>query len=683
MKKTVRILTAAILVISLLSGAVYSLAANPFAGHWAEATLTRAKSDALILGGDAGIDPDVPLSGAQMVTILCRVFSGSTTADLTEVSGITKSAWYYGAAAQAASMGFLKATNGWLRLETSVSRSRAFLALAEAFQLIGAQTDTSGLSQYADSGALAGRTKMAAAALTAAGYVKGDGNALRIDNNMSLSEFLTILYRIIPNYHKPAAADPAPGGTVISDNNAVTGKKFSDGVYFDGTTSSVSLIGDTIPRAVLRCDSLKSLTVLNSRIDRLVFAAGGGDVSFTPGSDSTIRTVVVGDGQGTVTLGGHLSDIEVTGSGRSVVVTSSVQNLLVSGSSCSITLNAGVTVANLQILGAGTGNTVTVNGTCTQCDVYGAGNVLKGSGTVEKLGNHSENSQISVKPTHLDDNPHYGLSGIQLSVSAPDKLPPYKTLSASVAISGAGSGQTCTALWYLDDALISKSDVKLGNTTLTVSYPAKNTGSAPQTVTLSFVLYFEDPAAGYEMKRADRDFVLDPPGSFDPNDVFHLVTSDYQGDFTTAWTQARDFSSDLKTAWVDLKGYYSKTNYLVWVNIAYQRANVFIGSAGNWTLVKSFLVGTGSPGRDTPTGTFSILGRDPYGWTSDTYTVKPVVYFYSYAYAFHSRLYYPGTTEIEDDSIGFPVSHGCVRMYDEDVAWIYDNVPTGTTVVVY
>jgi lipoprotein-anchoring transpeptidase ErfK/SrfK len=56
---------------------------------------------------------------------------------------------------------------------------------------------------------------------------------------------------------------------------------------------------------------------------------------------------------------------------------------------------------------------------------------------------------------------------------------------------------------------------------------------------------------------------------------------------------------------------------------------------------------------------------------------------FSNSLGFHSRLYYPGTTTVNDARIGFPVSHGCIRMYTEDVEWFYDNIPVGTTVVVY
>ena len=37
----------------------------------------------------------------------------------------------------------------------------------------------------------------------------------------------------------------------------------------------------------------------------------------------------------------------------------------------------------------------------------------------------------------------------------------------------------------------------------------------------------------------------------------------------------------------------------------------------------------------------------------------------------------------ESDSIGRAVTHGCIRLRDEAIAWLYENVPLGTKVVVY
>ncbi|MEO7082872.1 MAG: L,D-transpeptidase [Gemmatimonadaceae bacterium] len=35
------------------------------------------------------------------------------------------------------------------------------------------------------------------------------------------------------------------------------------------------------------------------------------------------------------------------------------------------------------------------------------------------------------------------------------------------------------------------------------------------------------------------------------------------------------------------------------------------------------------------------------------------------------------------DSIGMAATHGCVRLRDEDIQWLYDNVPVGTRVYIY
>ena len=37
----------------------------------------------------------------------------------------------------------------------------------------------------------------------------------------------------------------------------------------------------------------------------------------------------------------------------------------------------------------------------------------------------------------------------------------------------------------------------------------------------------------------------------------------------------------------------------------------------------------------------------------------------------------------ESESIGRAVTHGCIRLRDEAIAWLYENVPLGTKVVVY
>ena len=51
-------------------------------------------------------------------------------------------------------------------------------------------------------------------------------------------------------------------------------------------------------------------------------------------------------------------------------------------------------------------------------------------------------------------------------------------------------------------------------------------------------------------------------------------------------------------------------------------------------------------------------------------------------YLFHSTTYYHNGA-VADSRLGLALSHGCVRLNINNAKWIYDTVPTGSTVVVY
>ena len=93
--------------------------------------------------------------------------------------------------------------------------------------------------------------------------------------------------------------------------------------------------------------------------------------------------------------------------------------------------------------------------------------------------------------------------------------------------------------------------------------------------------------------------------------------------------------------------------------------------------------GSGKPSTPTIRGVFAVTYKQS-SWNYGSYYCGPVVRFHG-GYAFHSRLeYWPmGSGRFYDGRIGFPISHGCLRMYDDDIWFIYNNIPGGTTVVVH
>lgn len=138
-----------------------------------------------------------------------------------------------------------------------------------------------------------------------------------------------------------------------------------------------------------------------------------------------------------------------------------------------------------------------------------------------------------------------------------------------------------------------------------------------------------------------------------------------------------------KNNFINKRGYASGTGYLIWVNRAAQTVNVFTGNKNNWNIVREMRCATGASATPTPAGITYITYKQRDGWTTDRYTVKPVVRFYpNSGYAFHSILYYPGTAKIKDGRLGRPASHGCVRMAGPDIWWLFNNVPVRSTVVI-
>lgn len=142
----------------------------------------------------------------------------------------------------------------------------------------------------------------------------------------------------------------------------------------------------------------------------------------------------------------------------------------------------------------------------------------------------------------------------------------------------------------------------------------------------------------------------------------------------------KDYTAHVKTSYVNAKGYKSSTNYLVWTSLYTQRVNIYRGSKGNWTLIRSGRCSSGKSKTFTPMGVFKV-GKKEKGWFYRAYYVKPVVHF-SGKNSFHSRLYKNGKKRrMYDGTMGKPGSHGCIRLMDSDINFLYKSVPKGSTVV--
>lgn len=101
---------------------------------------------------------------------------------------------------------------------------------------------------------------------------------------------------------------------------------------------------------------------------------------------------------------------------------------------------------------------------------------------------------------------------------------------------------------------------------------------------------------------------------------------------------------------------------------------------------KIFVCSTGAEGHETPTGTFSI--SDKYEWRLmvDGSYAQYATRIYK-GIMFHSVPYFSQSKDDleteEFNKLGSAASLGCIRLAVEDIKWIYDNCPKGTTVMIY
>lgn len=146
-------------------------------------------------------------------------------------------------------------------------------------------------------------------------------------------------------------------------------------------------------------------------------------------------------------------------------------------------------------------------------------------------------------------------------------------------------------------------------------------------------------------------------------------------------TTDEDYEEENKVEFVNSMGYDSPTEMLVWVSLYAQKVNVFTGYKGNWELEETFDCASGKNESPSTTGTYyynALVERWDLG---ETYC-KPVLV-YNGGEAFTSQPYDLETEKIADDTMGEPVSGGAIRMLEEDIAWMEENLQMNTMIVVY
>lgn len=665
------------------------------AGHWAEDALNRAVSLGLLNGVDGKMLPDNAVKRSEAIVILNRALGADVADNTSGLTGTPQNAWYVNDLGKAIHLGLIDANDG-RNFNTASTRAEAFEPLARAFAYDRAEAAEDELSVFTDTNNMTDAQRHAAAALVAAGIVNGEtATTLNPQGQLTRAQFVTMLLRIIGTFPADTAETAQPGGTLVTAAEATLTDTQSNSDYiFACDTTAIKIDGATLGgRVVLKGGEAAELTAGNNSSIAVLAADPAGTADITLDDDSSVVTLVIAGTGGAVSFDGAATNIEITASGRTIDLSGmEADTLTVTGSGNTIVVDDSIQA--VAVNGGAKNNTLTLNTSVDTLLVAGVGTRVDGSGKADTVDIRAINCEVSIDSNSTTENIDKGLDGVSIQIGVPEKVLPGGSLLTQVSFTGVTEDKICSAQWYQDGEPIANygndhfelTAGKVSNHTTYFTF----TKDMKTSVTMGFKLTYDNPSTGEtEEVYAEKTVPIENYSDEwyyerDVNRVLNLVSSVYAGNYTTAYAVNGDYSQTEKEIWINAKGYSSNTQYLLWINRAYQHVNVFQGSKGNWKMIKSFLVGTGAAGTPTPTGLTTVSYKSAGGWTTGTYTVRPVVGFYpGTGYAFHSRLCYPGTDTEYDFSAGYPVSHGCVRMYKSDIQWIYNNIPVGTAVVIF
>ncbi len=123
-----------------------------------------------------------------------------------------------------------------------------------------------------------------------------------------------------------------------------------------------------------------------------------------------------------------------------------------------------------------------------------------------------------------------------------------------------------------------------------------------------------------------------------------------------------------------IRNYGSSSSWLIAVNKSTHKVGVYKGGRGSWSLKYYWSCVTGASGSPTIEGSFLTPGYKKMSLSTDSrarYCTQ-----IRGGYFFHTIL-------ASNSELGNSLSHGCIRLATSNAKWIYNNIPSGTRVVIY
>lgn len=663
-----------------------------FPNDWSrEALIFAVKNN--ILAGDQkhNLNPDKNITRAEMAAVLVRMLVASGTADLSGFKDVNSADWYYTELSAAYAAGIFSGTGpSTMEPNAPLTREQAIVVLTRAFGI--ADTDRTSYTKFSDADRISSYARDAVSAMAKQGLLSGysDGG-VHPQSNITRAEIAQLIYNLFDCIADTPEDIPASGRVLYRGTASLPDPFKLDGSLviaqpYAGTLSPSDW--DISGTLSVRCGAEVTADFSNLKAGQLVFAPAGGklvsslDTTFIGGSvdfTGSAKTLTVLSGNNTFT--GSCDEL-ILRNNAYLIMTGDVAGDIIAKSGSALVLHG-----NAASIQAGSSVGMTVSGDVgsislgQKCNLHSYGKV--GSISIgDSCAVILEKDMDSIEIT--SSNVHLTLNGRVEKVLAKGKntlidgdgrvgeLSFYSTTTFTVAC------DSTVDLWEqeykhdFDEALSTVKTLKIpciaqSNTNL-YQYNGGSgyLGTIAKGETVYNLTWPDGPYMLVSTSSGQRGWV---------NRYSFFIDADHM-----SFDGSLDYPVGTKEGFVDLMNYSSPTNYLIWISRYTQKVIIFTGSKGNWKVFKTFPCATGSAYTPTPEGVYNIYAKT-WMWDFHGYIVNNISLFYG-GMAFHSYLLnYDGSDY--NSSLGRPMSHGCIRMNPAEAAYIHDNIPEKTTVVVY
>ncbi len=673
---------------------------------------------------------------AELAAMLVRLFGAQKLDALTAFTDVPEKAWYHDEMAKAVAMGIYKGSGSKLNPTNRITREEAFVVLARAFGVTASTTEA--LNKAPDKDQVSAWARYNVAGMLESGLVNGysDGS-LKPKGYITRQELAQVLYNALDCITDDPEALTGTRCLYTGPASALEGRKIDGSLIISCpdtenlTLNDLSVAGrlvlhlHEVDKAVIGTDaetvslcSPTELTLTNpvktinclrdggslranaelAIIDANAVLHGNYDEVFclTGGTIAADAKVSELEAVCNITVDGTVDELHARRKCSAIQGSGSIGTLYKYTDNLTVSPSVGKTVDRVD---AGLSGVKITSGPAP--DVYYDIPTVKVTGTVSGV----NTTQVFGVPDGVRIcTVTYRYNGKVLKTDKNFRLVEGATLSCEVTpkhhYMTAEEQSVSVTISYQDQTVTGALKMRtLGMNTPLKQAEGIRTAYVNARVLRTTTVYAYSSLSGYVTTIYAGDVVhfIKSNGSTslveteDGSKRGWVSDSALQISWRTYHNDSVEYTKEAKEAFVNqLHDYSSSTNYLVWANLYTTTVNIFQGSKGNWKLIMSGECTIGAPNTPTRPGVYSIYSKTRYWSFNDDATGRTDVSRCNYVslfdggIAFHSRLYYSGTsTFYGNSSLSAELSHGCIRCPDEIAIFIYNNCPIGTRVVVY